>query len=140
MFQVLNPIWLPLFIAAFISYFAYHYFIISKHNYAMKIKHPNTMIYFLIMGLLYFLPLIVYAKAVAMLGNLGSSIAWPLMMSFIIVASNILGWIRGEWNNCRSQAIKLILLSLVFTIFTVFSLGIAEKYNLHTYPAITHTC
>lgn len=138
LFDALNILWLPIFFAAFVPYFLYHLFLLNKEVEKVNILIGINWLYLLTMGLLYFLPLIIYAKAVQLLGDLGTTVAWPILMAFIVLTSNALGWYRGEWEHAGREAIKCMKAAILFLLLAIVGLGVAGQYNLHTYKIITN--
>lgn len=135
-FSSLTAPWLIIFFCAFVVYAAYHYVLIRKkglHVSAILTKTPVRYYgYLAAMGLLYFLPLIMYSKSVSLLGSDGPVIGWPLLMCFIILSSNAWGCIRGEWSQAKRREIGIFILSLVFLIAAVVVLSWGSKVSIET--------
>jgi L-rhamnose-H+ transport protein len=66
------------------------------------------------MGFMFFESIVLYAKGVALLGELGPIIAWPLFMLFIIFTSNFWSVKLGEWRNSSRVSRLYIYFSLIF--------------------------
>jgi L-rhamnose-H+ transport protein len=135
-FSSLTTPWLVIFFAAFVIYAAYHYLLIRKKGLYVSTILTNTPVryygYLIVMGLLYFLPLIIYSKSVSLLGNQGPVIGWPLFMCFIILSANTWGCIRGEWSQAKRREIGIFILSLVFLIAAVIVLSWGTEVSIET--------
>lgn len=60
------------------------------------------------MGILWFAGLALYGLGSLRMGKLGSSLGWSLLMGTIILASNVSGYISGEWAGVKART-KMIL-------------------------------
>ena len=123
--------WIIIFFSAFLPYSLYHLFVIRAKGYQKKmIKKYFSLRYGLLlmtMGMLYFIPLILYSQAVATLGKLGTVFAWPLFMCFIVLTSNLWGISRGEWKNSGTQSITMITISLVSILLAIVLLSVGAR-------------
>ena len=75
-----------------------------------------------LMGILWFGGLSLYGVGVLHMGQLGTSLGWPLLMGTIILTSNAGGYIAGEWSGvdrriraylCSGMAIILLALGVL---------------------------
>ncbi len=128
-----NAPWLVIFSAAFIPYFFY-FLVTNVKNKNLrllsKLELSHYYIYLVVMGIFYFISLIVFSQASMTLGNLGTVIAWPMFMIFIILTSNFWSYIQGEWNHANSKAYLYGLISLLSFIIAVILLGTNAYLNV----------
>lgn len=78
------------------------------------------------MGFLVFGGLLLYGLGAALLGPLGTSAGWALLMSAMIVAANCSGFLIGEWRGASSRAIRLMAIGVVFLLVAIVLLGFAS--------------
>jgi len=108
-------IW-PVFLTfSFICYAAYMLYLHRKNNSFINYFGPKSSLNFflsLVMGLLWFIPLILYSQASLLIGGLGPVVGWPLFMVVIILISNFWGWRHHEWAHA-TDAVKRQALSAI---------------------------
>ena len=90
---------------------SYNTFSISGASHAIK--------WSVIAGLLWFAALGTYGQGVALMGEIGTMICWPVMLGLSLIVSNIVAWIAGEWKNMKSPFMILLLGILLIIIATV---------------------
>ena len=66
------------------------------------------------MGFLWFGSIILYSISTVKLGDLGTSIGWPLFLASIVVASTSFGVLTGEWKRTGTRPIRFMILGVVF--------------------------
>ena len=66
----------------------------------------------IISGLLWFAALGTYGQGVALMGEIGTMICWPMMLGLSLIVSNIAAWFAGEWKDMKKpfQVLLLVLL------------------------------
>lgn len=129
---ITNSPWIPIFSAAFIPYFSYFMFrsIQSKSiKKIISIKAPSYFLLCFLMGVLYFSSLLVFSRASLSLGNMSVVIAWPMLMIFIILTSNMWSLLQKEWVNADAIAFRYLLISIFTLILAIFSLTFAGYIN-----------
>jgi len=67
-------------------------------------------------GFLWFLPLGLSGIVAVMIGQLGNTITWPIMLSLSLVFGNIWGYTTGEWKGAKKAFAWMIVSSLVLVI------------------------
>jgi len=77
-----------------------------------------------ISGFLWFAGIAFYGIATVLLGQLGTSVGFALLVSGTVVVSNIAGIIMKEWKN-SGEALKYQLISI--TILVLGIIGIATS-------------
>ncbi|MEM8893616.1 MAG: L-rhamnose/proton symporter RhaT [Bacteroidota bacterium] len=68
-----------------------------------------------ISGLLWFAALGTYGQAVALLGSIGTMIAWPVMLGLSLIVSNIVAVMTGEWKGAGG-AMKIMVGGVVLIV------------------------
>ena len=95
-----NAVWLPCLYAGFLPGVIYCLILMRKNGNGSALRLPGTWYYWLAsasMGLLWYGSIILYSISTVKLGDLGTSIGWPLFLASIVVASTIFGVLTGEW-------------------------------------------
>jgi L-rhamnose-H+ transport protein len=130
LFFALLP-WIIISIGAFIPFTIYFYIKARKNNINLKINKTSLFnhVSIMIMGILFFECLFLYTKSSLNFGKLGPIIAWPLFMTFIVLSSNIWGFIFKEWQQCNKKTYKLIWLSVIILISAVIVVSISANYQ-----------
>ncbi|MEC8313450.1 MAG: L-rhamnose/proton symporter RhaT [Verrucomicrobiota bacterium] len=95
---------------------SYNSFTISGALHAVK--------WSIIAGLLWFAALGTYGQGVALMGEIGTMICWPVMLGLSLIVSNIAAWIAGEWKDMKSPFLILLLgvsLIIVATVLMAYA-------------------
>ena len=81
-----------------------------------------------LMGVLWYIGLVVYGMGADALGTLGGIIGWPVYMSVDIVAGLLWGFLGGEWKAASRVALGYCLagIAILFLAIGVISLGNAS--------------
>jgi len=126
-----NVAWLGIFTGAFVPYVLYFLTMNIKNHSFHKYLEPTSFKYFfytIIMGIFFWMSIIVFSKASELLGgNLGPVIAWPMFMVFIILTSNFWGWKSKEWIGCGAKAKYAMWSSIVVLIVAVIVFAYANS-------------
>jgi len=75
------------------------------------------------MGAMWISGTVLYGSSVRILGTLGAVIGWPIYMSAMILASNLWGWLTGEWKEVSGLPVGLLLGGIGVQIFAMILLG-----------------
>jgi L-rhamnose-H+ transport protein len=129
---IMSAPWIPIFSAAFVPYFAYFLFRSINDKSLVNIFSKNSASYpllCLVMGVLYFGSLLVFSQASNSFGHMGSVVAWPMLMIFIILTSNFWSFIHGEWKNSTTLALRYLSMSLLALVMAIVALSIAGMIN-----------
>ena len=122
--------WVVMFSCAFIPYMIYFLVLNIKNriNFKFTPKIFKYWIFILVMGCFYWFPLIMFSKASDLIGgSLAPTIAWPLFMIFVILASNFWGLVQGEWKQADHSTKKLLYLSILLLIIAVCIFAISSS-------------
>src|SRR3954451_17409453 len=69
-----------------------------------------------------------YGAGAARLGHWGVIVGWPLFISLSIVAGNLWGLWRGEWQGSTLQARRWLNVGLVVLIFAVITVVLSNSF------------
>jgi L-rhamnose-H+ transport protein len=72
-----------------------------------------------IAGLLWFAALGTYGQGVALMGDVGTMICWPMMLGLSLIVSNVVAWFAGEWKGVRKPFQVLLLGVFLIIVATV---------------------
>lgn len=125
-----NAVWLPCLYAGFIPGVAYCYYLMRKKHTLPKLLAPGTWHYWALaaaMGLLWYGSVILYSISTLQLGELGTSIGWPLFMSAIVIASTIIGVLIGEWSHSGKRPLRIMALGVACLVLAIGVLSQATR-------------
>jgi L-rhamnose-H+ transport protein len=125
-----NAVWLPCLYAGFLPGVIYCYILMRKRNNLNRLRLPGTWYYWLIgasMGLLWYGSIILYSISTIKLGDLGTSIGWPLFLAAIVVASTTFGVLTGEWTRTGKRPIRTMILGVGFLVLAIAILSYAGR-------------
>jgi L-rhamnose-H+ transport protein len=125
-----NAVWLPCLYAGFLPGVLYCYSLMRKKNSVGALRLPGTWYYWLAaasMGLLWFGSIILYSISTLKLGDLGTSIGWPLFLASIVVASTCFGVLTGEWARTGTRPIRTMTLGVTFLVVAIAILSYAGR-------------
>ena len=121
-----NAVWLPCVLAGFIPGVIYSLYVMKTHNAVGEFVVNSRWYYWpaaMLMGALWYGSILVYAFATIRLGDIGASIGWPIFLAAIVVASNIVGTLTGEWKLSFSGPFRTLSLGLIFLLLAILILG-----------------
>lgn len=114
------PIWIVVLSGGFLINIGYAIYLLIKNNtfilFTEKIKIPLSVS--VISGIFWFSGFGIYGVATSILGPLGVSVGWGLLMSLMIVVSNIWGILMKEWEGSKT-ALRYQLLSILVLILGI---------------------
>jgi L-rhamnose-H+ transport protein len=88
-------------------------------------ERPAYWLVILLMGAMYSGSVVLWgiSTSPAMLGPLGASVGWALFIGMIVVASNIGGFLAGEWRGAGLRASAAMACALVLIVAAMASIG-----------------
>jgi L-rhamnose-H+ transport protein len=125
-----NAVWLPCLYAGFLPGVIYCYSLMRKNRNVGALRLPGTWYYWLAaasMGLLWFGSIILYSISTVKLGDLGTSIGWPLFLASIVVASTFFGVLTGEWARTGTRPIRTMMLGVSLLVVAIAILSYAGR-------------
>jgi L-rhamnose-H+ transport protein len=124
-------VWAIIFNAAMIPYVIFFLVKFFGEKDTVKSKNwPKSFFWLIVMALFYYGSIVVFSKASISLGDMGSVIAWPMLMIMIILTSNFWGWKQGEWHGAGKVAIKFQKLSILLLVIAILLLTVTGALNL----------
>jgi L-rhamnose-H+ transport protein len=78
-----------------------------------------------LMGVLWFIGIMIYGVGAFVLGPLGGIVGWPVFISTAIIAGNLWGFLGGEWKGASRAALTYCLsgIAILFVAIVVISMG-----------------
>ena len=120
------PLWIPILLGGFLVNFGYaSYLLIKAKTYKLFPENTCThLILSLTSGIFFFSGLAIYGIASSLLITLGTSIGWALLMSLMILISNLTSILTGEWKN-NKKALRYQLTSISILIIGMLIMGLS---------------
>ena len=125
-----NAVWLPCLYAGFLPGVIYCLFLMRKHGNTAELAGNSRWYYWImaaLMGVLWYGSIVLYAISTTRLGELGTSIGWPLFLSSIVVASTIVGAVAGEWAGAGKRALRYMVTGVFFLVAAIVVLSQANR-------------
>jgi L-rhamnose-H+ transport protein len=92
---------------------------------AAKSGHDAMLV--VVMSLVWAVSIFLYGASAASLGQLGTSVGWPVFIGLIVVASNAWGVALGEWKGRPTAALFRMLAGSALLIAATFVIGQARE-------------
>lgn len=125
-----NVIWPPLLTATLVPYLLYCAHLWRKNRSFGLYALSGTGHYWVLgtlMGVLWMGSLAMYGAASTRMAAMGPILGWPLFMSVIIISSNGWGFATGEWKGATGNAVRIMLLGILFLILGFCTLAYSSK-------------
>ena len=88
----------------------------------------NALKWSIIAGLLWFAALGTYGQSVALMGDMGTMICWPVMLGLSLIVSNAVAVITGEWKDMGGP-LKLMSVGVFVIIVATVLLTYASTFE-----------
>jgi len=127
-----NAIWAVAVTCGALPNVAYCLYLLNRNRtWAVFVEKTGGFGYVLgacLMGILWFMGLVVYGMGADALGTLGGMIGWPVYLSVDIVAGIAWGFLAGEWKGASRTALGYCLtgIGVLFLAIAVISFGNAS--------------
>jgi len=125
-----NAVWLPCLYAGFLPGVIYCLFLMRKHGNTAELTRNSRWYYWImaaLMGVLWYGSIVLYAISTTHMGELGTSIGWPLFLSSIVVASTIVGVVAGEWTGAGKRALRYMIGGVACLVGAIVVLSQANR-------------
>ncbi|VGO11982.1 L-rhamnose-proton symporter [Pontiella desulfatans] len=120
--------WVVVLAGAYLMNVAYALFLLFKNKSFGSFKTPGmikALKWSIIAGLLWFAALGTYGQGVALMGEIGTMICWPVMLGLSLIVSNVAGMITGEWKGVAGP-FKIMLLGVTVIILATVVMAYAS--------------
>lgn len=126
--------WVVVLAGAYLMNAGYALFLLLKNNSFGSFKTPGmikALKWSIIAGLLWFAALGTYGQGVALMGEIGTMICWPIMLGLSLIVSNVAALITGEWKGMRGP-LKLMALGVVVIVVATVVMAYASTLKVAT--------
>lgn len=123
--------WLPLMVAGGVPNLIYCIYLLKRNRTGNKFSAPSTVGYWFlafIMAFFWFGSTLMYGIAKGALGPWGTTLAWPMFMSLIVLTASFHGIRTGEWKGTGKAPLRIQLSGLVVLILAVIVLQMAGQW------------
>jgi len=114
--------WVVVLSGAYVMNAGYALILLIRNKSCSSFKTPNmfsALKWAIIAGLLWFAALGTYGQGVALMGEIGTTICWPMMLGLSLIVSNAVGVITGEWKGTAGPLKVMALGVFVIIVATV---------------------
>ena len=126
----LNAVWLIALIGGFIPTGLYTGYLLTRNKTWGLYLQPRTGRLWLVglgMAIVWYIGLLFYGWGATAMGRLGAVIGWPLFMAVLILASNAMGFLTGEWKDASKTAKRWMAAGLGVLMIASAILGVANQ-------------
>ena len=81
-----------------------------------------------VMAFFWFGSTLMYGIAKDYLGSWGTTLAWPMFMSLIVITASLLGILTGEWKSSGRKPLQIQLAGVAVLVMAVFVLSAASRW------------
>jgi L-rhamnose-H+ transport protein len=78
------------------------------------------------MGVMWMAGIMLYGIGARTLGNLGGSLGWAMLMASMVLVSNALGLLTGEWREAPASAKNQLAVGIAILLLAILILGYAN--------------
>ena len=114
--------WVIVLSGAYLMNAGYALFLLIRNKSFGSFKTPGmvkALKWAIIAGLLWFAALGTYGQGVALMGNIGTMICWPIMLGLSLIVSNIAALLTGEWKGMKGPLQLMFVGVAVIILATV---------------------
>jgi L-rhamnose-H+ transport protein len=123
-----DPVWAITLLGGLTTNVVYCSFLLFRNRTWGDYKKTQTSSYWFLaalMGAIWMPSVALYGRAAVLMGDLGGSAGWGLYMGTVILASNVWGFVTGEWRGVHGKPIRLIIVGVVFLLVAIGLIGYA---------------
>ncbi|MFB3903587.1 MAG: L-rhamnose/proton symporter RhaT [Acidobacteriota bacterium] len=129
-FLASNTVWLVALAGGFVPFFLYCLFLLLSKGSWRNFGRSGTGVNWLwaaLMGVIWIGCITLYGASAALMGGLGTTVGWLILMSVTVVTANIWGLATGEWKGAPSKARQRMLRGVVLLIGSVILVGVGKS-------------
>jgi L-rhamnose-H+ transport protein len=124
--------WVVVLAGAYLMNAGYAIFLLVRNRTLGSFKVPGmfkALKWAVIAGLLWFAALGTYGQGVALMGDIGTMICWPVMLGLSLIVSNVAAVVTGEWKGMGGP-LKLMSLGVFIIILATLLMAYASTMKL----------
>jgi L-rhamnose-H+ transport protein len=126
----INAVWLLVFNVAYGLFVLYCLYLMWRNTSFAHLRQAEAGKYWLlaaVMGILWAGGIVAYGVGVAYMGSFGAYAGWPILLIAAIGASNISGFIVGEWKGTGTKPAVMMGVALAILFVAAIILGYANR-------------
>jgi len=128
-FRATTAVWTISLSGALVPYLLYCVFLFIKNKSAQKYRtKPSNFLRSCLMGILWFLCILLYGAGAFNLGKLGTTTGWLILMAFTIIFGNLWGFFTGEWKDAPQKAKRKMRTGLLVLLFSIVLVAVSKFY------------
>lgn len=124
------PFWAVIIAPLFICNAGYCIYLLSRNRTFSYFRTPATARYHLLtasMSVMWLIGMLIYGVGATLLGRLGPTIGWALLMSLVVVVANIWGIVTGEWKQAGRRPLQIMSAGLAIVVVSMFMVGLGNR-------------
>lgn len=121
-----DAIWAVALLGGFLTNAVYCSILLSRNRTWSCYQLPGTAGHWLLaalMGVTWVCSIILFGRAVSLMGQLGNSAGWAITMGCCIAISNVWGIVSGEWREGRGKPLRTMYVGLAVILTAVAVIG-----------------
>jgi hypothetical protein len=125
-----NSLWALITMPLFLVNAIYCCILLKKRRTGDRFFEAGTRRYWVLaatMGLLWISGFVCYAPGARLLGPLGPSVGWSIMLSAMVITANLEGFLTGEWKGASRKAYWFLLGGVVTLLVAIGVVGYANQ-------------
>jgi L-rhamnose-H+ transport protein len=126
-----NTVWALLFTMGFIVNLGYCLYLMLRKRTLRQYwnrETPRNICLSALMALMWIGSFYLYGSGAAKLGRWGAVVGWPLFISVSIVAGNLWGLLRGEWQDAPANARVSLNRGLAVLVAAVITVALSNSF------------
>jgi L-rhamnose-H+ transport protein len=124
------PLWALLALPPFICSGGFCLYLLARNRTLARFVLTETGRNYLLaasMGLMWLGGMLLYGMGANMLGHIGSSIGWAIVMSLMVIVANLWGLATGEWRGIGRRPLRIMTAGLAILVIAMFMIGSGIK-------------
>lgn len=124
------PFWAVIIAPLFVCNAGYCMYLLVRNRTFSYFSTAGTAHYHILtasMALMWLIGMLVYGVGATMLGRLGPTIGWALLMSLVVVVANVWGIATGEWKQAGRRALQVMSAGLAIVVMSMFVVGLGNR-------------
>ena len=128
-FQTNHTIWYITLLGGFVPFLIYCGYLLIHNRSWKKYAESETNSYWLwacFMGVMWMGCIVLYGIGASILGKLGTTVGWLVLMAFTVLVGNLWGVITGEWKGAPKEAKIQMIQGLFLLMVSVILVGVGK--------------
>lgn len=124
------PFWAVIIAPLFVCNAGYCMYLLARNRTFSYFRAPATGRYHLLtasMAVMWLIGMLIYGVGATLLGSLGPTIGWALLMSLVVVVANVWGIVTGEWKQAGRRPLQIMSAGLAIVVVSMFMVGLGNR-------------